>query len=596
MPPIINGRKTEHISIDCIGTPTYSNLEKFLDAYASAGLFEGGNITDSGSGQIDIAAAKGVIRTTDSEIGELVAFDIAATVDVSLTDNTMNYIYIDYNSGTPTYAVTTNYDSINLHSQVLVGRVYRLNTVLYISDVGQDIQDATLRDLYRIQSVRRMERSSGAILGFVSATRQPTVTAGVFFSNYDRIDTAAFDASGTDRFVTWYRNGSGGWSYTSAQQNIDNVNYDDGSGTLVALGGGNYGVHWVYELVDGAIHIQYGQENSGTLTAARATTVPSAQPPPVVGLGILIGRIIIQKNATTIYETASAFDIVFTGTTASNHNDLANIQGGTSGEYYHLTSAQQTAVGTIGDKIAKATNVTAINDTGIADGEIAVFNLSNKDIRTSDKTIVTTLGSDDTSVPTSKAVKDVTDGAILKSLVDAKGDLLVGTAADTVARLAIGATDGHVLTIDAAETSGMKWAAGGGGGSSGYAIRRYIEGELYTTTLMYHRVNAAATITEARATVGSIPVGANLLVDVRKLDSTGSTNVSTQSIFTSDTPITIATGSSLTYGVYSATGTLDTGNDRDDCAAGDVLLVVITQVGSTYPASDLEVIISLTPT
>ncbi len=75
--------------------------------------------------------------------------------------------------------------------------------------------------------------------------------------------------------------------------------------------------------------------------------------------------------------------------------------------------ASQNATKTYSDtKIAKATNVTAINDSGIADGEIALFNLTNKDIRTSDKTITTTLGSDDTTVPTSKAVKDVTDPEI----------------------------------------------------------------------------------------------------------------------------------------------------------------------------------------
>jgi len=61
-------------------------------------------------------------------------------------------------------------------------------------------------------------------------------------------------------------------------------------------------------------------------------------------------------------------------------------------------------------KIAKTTNITALNETGIADGQIALFNKTNKDIRTSSKTIVTTLGADDTTVPTSKAVKDVTDG------------------------------------------------------------------------------------------------------------------------------------------------------------------------------------------
>ena len=53
------------------------------------------------------------------------------------------------------------------------------------------------------------------------------------------------------------------------------------------------------------------------------------------------------------------------------------------------------------------------------------------------------------------------------STVDAKGDLLVGTAADTVARLAVGATNGMVLTVDSAEAGGMKWAAASGGGSGG---------------------------------------------------------------------------------------------------------------------------------
>lgn len=154
-------------------------------------------------------------------------------------------------------------------------------------------------------------------------------------------------------------------------------------------------------------------------------------------------------------------------------------------------------------------------------------------------------------------------------------------------------TDGYYLKTQG-DGANPVWAAVSGG-SGAYQIRRYIEGELYTTTLMFHRVNAAATITEARATIGSIPVGANILVDVRKLDATHTTNVSTASIFSSDTPITLSTGGSLTYGVYSQTGTLDTANDRDDCSAGDVLLVVVTQVGSTSPGNDLEVIISLSP-
>ena len=52
--------------------------------------------------------------------------------------------------------------------------------------------------------------------------------------------------------------------------------------------------------------------------------------------------------------------------------------------------------------------------------------------------------------------------AIAKTIVDAKGDIIAATAADTVSRLAVG-TNGTVLTADSAEATGLKWAAAGGG-------------------------------------------------------------------------------------------------------------------------------------
>lgn len=47
--------------------------------------------------------------------------------------------------------------------------------------------------------------------------------------------------------------------------------------------------------------------------------------------------------------------------------------------------------------------------------------------------------------------------AIQNAIVDAKGDLIAATAADTPARLAVG-TNGQVLTADSTTATGLKWA------------------------------------------------------------------------------------------------------------------------------------------
>lgn len=50
------------------------------------------------------------------------------------------------------------------------------------------------------------------------------------------------------------------------------------------------------------------------------------------------------------------------------------------------------------------------------------------------------------------------DTAIQPTILDAKGDLIVATAADTPARLAVGSAN-QVLTVDSSTATGLKWAA-----------------------------------------------------------------------------------------------------------------------------------------
>jgi hypothetical protein len=69
----------------------------------------------------------------------------------------------------------------------------------------------------------------------------------------------------------------------------------------------------------------------------------------------------------------------------------------------------------------------------------------------------------------------------MATAIDAKGDLIPGTGADTFSRLAVGA-NGTVLTADSAEATGLKWAAPAAGGFVGASIYNNASQAISNTT------------------------------------------------------------------------------------------------------------------
>jgi hypothetical protein len=72
-----------------------------------------------------------------------------------------------------------------------------------------------------------------------------------------------------------------------------------------------------------------------------------------------------------------------------------------------------------------------------------------------------------------------------KTVVDAKGDIIAATAADTIARLAVGAND-TVLTADSSAATGLKWATPAAGGMTQLA-----SGTLSTTSVVLSSISGS---------------------------------------------------------------------------------------------------------
>ena len=65
---------------------------------------------------------------------------------------------------------------------------------------------------------------------------------------------------------------------------------------------------------------------------------------------------------------------------------------------------------------------------------------------------------DGTTAWSSLSYSSLPSTAVDTTLINAKGDLIVGTADDTVGRLAVG-TNGYLLSANSGTTSGLEWVA-----------------------------------------------------------------------------------------------------------------------------------------
>ena len=262
-----------------------------------------------------------------------------ATASFIISSDFLNtqYIIASYNGGKPIYQLVSDKSYVD---NIQTANVYIIEPDITgnISYTGYDNPGTLLANklLTRIEWTRQIERDSGLLLN-VSNSFYSTITSGNIWNGVNKIELSAVN-SAIDRTILIAHSASV-WSGSLITQ-LTNTQYDNGI-NVVSLGGG--GNHWTVNYIYRGIgetqsitYVMYGDDYI-LLTDAQSSQPPTP-PSELLSSAILIGRVIYKKSVATPVKIDSAFVNTFVTSGITNHNELNNIQGGTTNEYYHFTS------------------------------------------------------------------------------------------------------------------------------------------------------------------------------------------------------------------------------------------------------------------
>lgn len=356
-----------------VSTATTNAID--LKTTLSAGAFSGFEVTNNGDGTINVGSGIAYLRATNDQYAPLIKYPIAAYNNIPLVDNMNNYILVSYNGGSPALVLNTTGSGIDTQTNSIAVAAARVGTTVhYVNLTGSNSDpNAKLRNRYLLQEgIRRISGLTISATGLKIAT-----TSGITFSGLIRLDVSAIDTNAGGTYTLAYNNGST-WTRITGQTDINNTQYNN-AGTLTTLSNNHFRTDYVYTLVNSPskLYVILGTAEYGNLASAQAAPQPSSLPVELQQLGVIVGRVIVEKSATTL-NVASPFTTTFTGATAQNHNDLAGLQGGTSGEYNHLTNAQVTLVNGSEQTTNKSDSYTVSSSTTYASTKAVVDGLATK--------------------------------------------------------------------------------------------------------------------------------------------------------------------------------------------------------------------------
>ncbi len=313
------GIKDEMIGVDILTGATYTTQEDWWNITQSAGKINSGALlSDNGDGTITITASKGIFKTIDSSTGNNISADMPENSSLGISQNEINYIYADYNGGSPIFATTTSRANINGRTKVPIGMAYNDGTQIHTLSGGVQIQDLAFRTHRRAEELYSFTRASGLIVS-ETGTRGLTMTSGVFYRGNTRFTSTA---SSSITFTTWYNDGA--WQKTTGQTTVSNTQYNDYGTGLATIAPNKYGVYYIYRDFDGDFHLVYGI-GSYTLAEAKALGSLDNLPDLVSSFSMLLAKVIVKRNDTNFTEIQIPWEVQFSGQTVTSYDDLSDL-------------------------------------------------------------------------------------------------------------------------------------------------------------------------------------------------------------------------------------------------------------------------------
>lgn len=293
--------------------------------------------------KIDVPSVDVYIRNDDEwGANQILYRKTVPAKNLSLQPLGIWYIYVGWNEGDPEYFATQNRGLINNSDVIPVARICscpeqaELEYVAYYGSIGRSASIRNFDRIMRIRGYGGFEKESGLTIT-EEATRVIRIDDGIAWFGLKRasLDDITQDASNT---YLYYKS-AGAWTRELVDQ-YNNWEYNDGT-NKVELSPNRFAVNWVYRnFVGDEIAIVLGEGNY-RLSDAESSYIP-AVPPRIPNFHTLLGRIIVRKGEDTATAIENIVTTVFESAVTNEHNDLAEIQGGTTEERYHLTENEHT--------------------------------------------------------------------------------------------------------------------------------------------------------------------------------------------------------------------------------------------------------------